>query len=131
MDDGLLRAVNDLPVDAVLVVDTPDGAGPLVWHQLMILQHLAHLISRPLVVPVPADIPPEELKALWEAGADGVIVEMDVAKTGELKGLRQAIDKLPRRSAHRHGHLEAMLPHAGGESRPAPPPDEEEEEEDE
>ena len=68
MDDGLLRAANDLPVDAVLVTDTFEGSGPLVWHQLMIFQHLARLISKPLIVSIPADVNGEELKALWEAG---------------------------------------------------------------
>lgn len=128
MDDGLLRAVNDLPVDAVLIGDTFEGGGPLVWHQLMIFRHLTHLVSKPLIVPVPADVNGEELKALWEAGVDGVVVEVDAAKAGGLKNLRQAIDKLPPRSPHKRERLEALLPRTGEESRPAAPPEEEEEE---
>jgi len=129
MDDGLLRAVNDLPVDAVLVADTLEGSGSLVWHQLMIFQHLAHLISKPLIVPIPADINEEELKALWNAGADGVLVEADTTKAGGLKELCKAIDRLPPRSPRKRDKMEAMLPRVGGESSVAPPPDEEEEEE--
>lgn len=129
MDDGLLRAVNDLPVDAVLVTDTFEDGGSLVWHQLMIFQHLAHIISKPLIVPIPADANGEELKALWEAGVDGVVVEVDTAKPGGLKELRQSIDKLPPRSPRKRDRLEAVLPRAGGESKAAVPDEEEEEEE--
>jgi hypothetical protein len=129
MDDGLLRAANDLPVDAVLVADAFEGGGSLIWHQLMIYQHLAHLISKPLIVPITADVNGEELKALWEAGVDGVVVEVDTTKAGGLQQVRQAIDKLPPRSPRKRDKIEALLPRAGGESRPTAPPDEEEEEE--
>jgi len=128
MDDGLLRAVNDLPVDAVLIADTPEESDLLVWHRLMIFLHLARLISKPLIVPAPADIGEEELKALCEAGADGILVEVDTKKTGGLKELRKVIDKLPPRSSRKRDKMEALLPRVGGESHAAAPPDEEEEE---
>lgn len=129
MDDGLLRAANDLPVDAVLVADTFEGSGSLVWHQMMIYQHLARLISKPLIVPITADVNGEELKALWEAGVDGAVVEVDKTMTGGLKELRQAIDKLPPRSPRKRDKVEALLPRAGGESKAVTPDEEEEEEE--
>ena len=129
MDDGLLRAVNDLPADAVLLTDTFDESGSLVWHQLMIFRHLTTFISKPLLVPVPAAITEGELKALWDAGIDGVVV--DATGVGDLKGLRQIADKLPPRSARKRGKMDVMLPMAGGEAYTTPPPDEEEEEEDE
>ena len=53
MDDGLLRAANDLPVDAVLAADTFDEENGLVYHHLLILRHLASIISKPLIVPAP------------------------------------------------------------------------------
>jgi hypothetical protein len=127
MDDGLLRAVNDLPVDALLVADTPEAGGNLVWHQLMILQHLGNLISKPLIVPVPASITEVELKVLGEIGIDGVMVELDATKTGELKKLRQAISKLPPRTGRKRGRMNVLLSRAVGET-PATAPDEEEEE---
>ncbi len=129
MDDGLLRAVSDLPVDAALVSDTIDGNGALIWHQLMIIQHLARLINKPMIVSVPVNIGEEELKALWEAGVDGLLVEVDASSAGGLKALRKAIDNLPPRSQLKRDKMEPLLPRTGGESRPAPPPDEEEEEE--
>ena len=131
MDDGLLRAINDLPVDAVLVADTFEGNGSLVWHQLMIFQHLANLLTKPLIVGVPINVNEKELKVLWDAGVDGVIVEIDPAGAKGLKELRQAIDSLPPRSGRKRGKVNAVLPRTSSESPTTPPPDEEEEEEDE
>ena len=85
MEDGLLRAVNDLPVDAVLITDTMENNSPLVWHQLMIYRHLTAFITKPLLVPVPAAIGEVELKALWDAGIDGVVAEADITG-GDFKG---------------------------------------------
>jgi hypothetical protein len=128
MDDRLLRAVNDLPVDALLVTDTSEASGTLIWHQLMILQHLGNLISKPLIVPVPASITEVELKVLGEIGIDGLMVAVDATKTGELKELRQAISKLPPRSGRKRGRVDVLLPRAVSET-PAIAPDEEEEDE--
>ena len=132
MDDSLLRAVNDLPVDAILAADAFEGSGvALVWHQLMIIQHLANLFSKPLIVPAPAGINEKELKALWDAGVDGIMVEIEKAGTAGLKELRQAIDKLPPRAGRKRGKVSAVLPRTTGETPAPTPPDEEEEEEDE
>jgi hypothetical protein len=126
MDDSLLKAVNSLPVDAVLVADTFEG-GALVWHELMIFQNLANMLAKPLIINIPANITEAELKALWEAGVDGAIVEASALKPGGLKELQKAIGKLPPRSARKRGRIEALLPRTGGESFTPEPPDEEEE----
>jgi hypothetical protein len=130
MDDSLLRAVNSLPVDAVLAADTFAG-GSLVWHELMIFQHLANTLSKPLIINIPADTTEAELKALWEAGADGLLVEASAMKAGGLKALQKAIGNLPPRSERKRGKIDALLPRTGGGETRAMPPDEEEEEEDE
>jgi hypothetical protein len=126
-DDGLLRAVNDLPVDAVLVNDTYEDNSHLVWHQLMKLQHLSNILRRPLIVQVPVGVNEKELKALWDAGVDGVVVEIDAVRAKGLKELRQAINKLPPRSVRKRGKVDVLLPRAGGETPAAAPPDETEE----
>ncbi len=132
MDDGLLRAVNDLPVDAALITDEAESHSPLVWHQLMIFQHLSNLLSKPLIIPASADITEKELKALWDAGMDGILVETDATKTEALKDLRKIIDNLPARAGRKRGKIEARLPHAvSEEAQPVIPEQEEEEEEDE
>jgi len=128
MDDGLLRAINDLPVDAVLAEDLFQDKESLVWHEMMIIQHLANMFSKPLIVPAPAGITEKELKILWDAGVDGIIVEADTTKPKGFKDLRQAINKLPQRSGRKHGKVNMVLPRATAETPAAAPPDEEEEE---
>lgn len=130
MDDTLLRAVNQLPVDAVLLADGLESV-PLLWHQLLIFQHLADLFPKPLIIPAPIDLSTAELKALWDAGVDGILVDTDMEKAGGFKELRQAIDALPPRERRKGGTLRVVLPRAAAEGQPATPPDEEEEEEDE
>jgi len=130
MDDGLLRAINDLPVDAVLISDGPEN-GPLLWHQLMIFQHLANLFPKPLIIPTPVDLSADEVKALWEAGVDGILVAVDAEKPEGFKELRKSIDELPPRTGRTGHRTQVVLPRAAAEGRPAPPPDEEEEEEEE
>jgi hypothetical protein len=128
-DDGLLRAVNDLPVDAVLVADTFKDNNSLVWHQLMKLQRLANMFRKPLIVQVPAGINEKELKVLWDAGVDGIVVEIDAVGAKGLKELRQAIDKLPPRSGRKRGKVDVLLPRSPGETPTTATPDEEEEDE--
>jgi hypothetical protein len=125
MDDGLLRAINDLPADAVLLTDTFSESNSLVWHQMMIYRHLKAFISKPILVPAPATIIEAELKALWEAGIDGVAV--DITAGSDLKSLREMVAKLPPRSARKRN---VILPRSG-KGIYNPEPDEEEEEEDE
>lgn len=127
MDDGLLMAINRLPVDAALVTDTFEGNNSLVWHQLMIFQHIATFINKPLIVPVPADISEPELKALWDAGIDAVIVETDPAKAGGLKELSNIAANLPARTLPKPGKIGVTLPRTMEEAQPETPPDEEEE----
>jgi hypothetical protein len=128
MDDGLLMTVNRLPVDAAMVSDTPEGTS-LVWHQLMIYQHMATFINKPLIVPVPADISEPELKALWNAGIDAVMVDTDPAKAGSLKELGDIAAKLPPRALPKPGKVSVTLPRSAQGAQPEAPPDEEEEEE--
>jgi hypothetical protein len=127
MDDSLLRAANSLPVDAILAADTFTG-GQMSWHELMIFQHLANSFAKPLIINIPPNITEAELKALWEAGADGAVVEADKMKASGMKELQKIISKLPPRSARKRGKVDAVLPRTGGGVSSAPPPDEEEEE---
>lgn len=129
LGEGLLRAINDLPVDAVLAADAPEADGPMAWHHLMHFQRLANLLAKPLLVPVPLNVTASELKALWETGVDGVVVEADTSKPGALRDLRRAISELPPRSLRKRGKAEALLPHVGGEGITEIEPEEEEEEE--
>jgi hypothetical protein len=110
LSDGLLRAVNELPVDAVLTVDEAGGVPSLTWYHLMLFQRIAGLLTKPLLVPISLAISANELEVLWKAGVDGVVLEVGTSlPPGRFKELRQTIDKLTFPSRQRR-KMEALLP---------------------
>jgi hypothetical protein len=127
LGDSLLRAVNDLPVDGVLTAGGGEAGEPVAWHHLMLWQRLSNLLSKPLLVNVPLPITAEELKTLWDAGVDGVVLDTGTGPAGGLKELRQAIGKITFRPSRKRGKAEALLPRIS--TTPEPEPEQEEEEE--
>lgn len=124
--DSLLRAMEPLPLDALLL---PDWRPPLTVRGQLELRRLVLLSRTPLVVPVAPDIAPGELECLRDAGVAAVAVSgADSATWDRLATLRQAIDGLPRRMRRREERAEAILPPVG---QPVAHAEEEEEEEEE
>ena len=125
LTEGLLRAVDELPIDAVFVAGEQEEKHFLTWHHLMVFQRFADLLTKPLLASVPLDISANELLALWEAGVDVVVTEIgEVA--GRLKELRQIIEQLsfPQR---KRGRAEALLPRISVETGTVTEEEEEEE----
>ena len=112
LNDGLLRTINKLPVDAVLIAGEPREDHFLTWHHLMLFQRLTSLLAKSLLVSVPPTVTANELQVLWEAGVDGAIVEIVAGQPVERIGqLRQAIDKLTLSSQRRRRKADALIPH--------------------
>ena len=130
LNEGLLRAANELPVNAVLISDEEKGPDFLTWQHLMLFKRFANLLSRPALVPVPSNVTTDELKALWEAGVTGVVMEVTAGQSPErFKELRQAIDKLTFPSPHRREKIEPLLPRASRETNVVTTEEDEDEEE--
>ena len=116
LSDGLLRAINELPVDAVLIASELREDYFLTWYHLVLFQHFTNLLTKPLLVSISSNVTANELQALWETGVDGVIVEVEARQpAGRVSKLRQAIDKLTFPSQRKRGKAEALLPRIGGE----------------
>ncbi len=112
LDEGLLRTVDELPVDAVLLAGEKGEPNFLTWRHIMRFQRFAYLLAKPLLVSIPPRVTINELQTIWEAGVDGVIVEVgDGQPTDRLKKLRQIIDKLDLPSQRKQA--EALLPYIG------------------
>jgi hypothetical protein len=115
LNEGLIRTINELPADAVLLAGDEETAANITWHRLMLCQRLAGLLAKPLLATVPVSTGSDGLQALWKAGVDGVVTTLKTAKqVGELKKLRQIIDKadFPTRA---HRRMAALLPHIAEE----------------
>jgi hypothetical protein len=129
LSDGLLRTVNALPADAVMVMGEEQGKGRLTWGRLMFLQRVAELLTKPVLASGPLAMSEHELQALWNAGIDGIVVPVAQGRETDLKTLRRTIDGLTLTS--RQGKkLDVMLPRTSEEreTRPEPEPEEEDEE---
>ena len=117
LGEGLFRAVNELPIDAVLVIDKQREEGFLTWQHLVLFQHFADLLTKPLLVSIPSNVTAGELQALWEAGVDGVVIEVAAGQPQDrLRELRQGIDKLTFPSPRRREKMGPLLPYVSGEA---------------
>jgi hypothetical protein len=131
LSEGLTRTINELPADAVLLTDGEGEKQAITWHQLMVCQRFSDLLSKPLLLTVPISVKGEELKALWKAGVDGVIISVKTLKQAErLKELREIINKSDF-AARPRKKLTALLPHIGEKADTAAADVEDEEEEEE
>ncbi|MBN1366340.1 MAG: hypothetical protein JW967_00225 [Dehalococcoidales bacterium] len=121
ISDTQIRAIDDLPVEAVLFTPRPYSIN---WQYLIALQRLDNLLAKPLLAAVPSDINVTGLQILWSAGVDGVVIEG--GESGKFRTLRQEIDKiifpLPRKSKK----VDVMLPFIN--TTPTQESDEEEDE---
>ncbi len=115
LDEGLLRAIDKLSVDAVLLGGEQEERRTLTWHQLMQFQRCADLFTKPLLASVPSNVTASGLQALWVAGVDGVVVEVGAGQpAGKLMELRLALDKATLPSPRKRGPAAGLVAHLGG-----------------
>ncbi|UCE97684.1 MAG: hypothetical protein JSV74_07040 [Dehalococcoidia bacterium] len=105
----LLRSLNDLPLDALLISKEWGRIQESInWRYLMICSRLASLSNKPLLVAVSPEISQYELQLLWDVGVDGVVVTDLTA--GGAKKLRSLIDELIKPSESEGQEIRAILP---------------------
>ncbi len=111
----LLRSLDDLPLDALLI---SEGGGEVqesvTWRYLMLCRRVAALSNKPVLVAVGPQINKHELQLLWEVGVDGVVVTGLTA--GNLKKIRLLIDQFITPSKRKRQEIRAIIPKLGEES---------------
>lgn len=116
LNEGLLKAINDLPIDAVFAVPEQEKERSFSWHHLMALQRFATLLTKPLLASTPPNVTDNELKSLREIGADGVVVKVSAGQpTARLEEIRQTINNLASLPPRKRRRSEALIPHTSGE----------------
>jgi hypothetical protein len=111
LSGGLIKTINELPVDAVFIASQQKEKHPLTWQELLHFQYFATLLAKHLLIPVPLDVAAGELQLLWELGVGGVVVETTSRQpAGGLRGLRQIIDNLTTPSKRRRMKERAIVP---------------------
>ncbi len=111
--EGLLRTIDELPVDAVLIAGEQKEGYFLTWQHLMLFWRFANVVAKPLLVSVPSGVTADELQLLWEAGVSGVVMKTGVRG---LRKVRQAIDKLTSSGGGRRREVGALLPYISAET---------------
>jgi hypothetical protein len=111
LDQGLVRAVNSLDVDGVLVGKGMDSF--LAVEHLLVCRRLVELLEKPVIMTLPSLATKEELASLWQVGVDGVVVPSGQPSEA-LAGLKRMIGDLPRGSRGRRAKANVKLPHYGG-----------------
>ncbi len=114
-------------MDAV-VLSAANGTGQaLTWIALVDFYRFAAMLTRPLLVEVPASITGPEIEQVWRVGAAGIVVRVTASELGRLQDLRAAIAAMAPPVPPRGNRPVARVP-----ATPMPSvPEEEEEEEDE
>lgn len=111
MDDRLLRTIEDLPVDGVVLMDIPLES-PLTVHHLMQLGSIRTMFEKHLLVEAPVSLGCSDLKALRDAGVSGIVVTLDGVPRHALEELLNRIEGIPERKAPKkpRGGSVAYLP---------------------
>ncbi|MBI4507325.1 MAG: hypothetical protein HY691_17480 [Chloroflexi bacterium] len=119
-EDSLLRALGELPLDALEGEPINAGSPPLRIRDLLRLRRMLALAGRPLMVPAERDLSRAELEALTRGGVDavalapGLLGDSAAAVGGAVAQWRAAIDALPARELRRRRErAAATLPVAG------------------
>jgi hypothetical protein len=128
--DVLLRTINDLPVDAVLVTDDSEG-GVINWQKLMLCKRFAGMLTKPVLVPIPLAVTAAELQLIWEMGVNGVTVDIkSISDANSLDTLRQLIDGLQYPSPKKREKLTPVLPQTVAKTEKPEEPDEDDDDDD-
>ncbi len=110
LGDGLLRTVNDLPVEAVLIFGK-EAEETLTLNRLMLVQRIAYMINKPILMSVSASYSQVELQAIWDVGISAVVVESPDERSAEkLAELRKLTEKLTSPASHKRDRMRAILP---------------------
>ena len=128
LEESVLRGLEDLPVDIILL-RKPAPEGPLTLTHLLAVSNVRSATSRYLLVQWDADLTSRELEHLRDMGVDGLVV--DVKDSSLVVALRERINSLPDRKPKGDQRPAATLPRVVRAAGPQPQRTEEEEEEEE
>ncbi len=93
--DGFLRAIEDLPVDAVFLSLCPGGSS-LTLQDLITVGAARSMFDKYLIVGAPATVSPSELAGLRDMGVDAVAVDAGRSPEKALKAIKESLLDLPR-----------------------------------
>ncbi len=112
LDQGFVRAINNLEVDGVFISSRGEDSFVAVEH-LLVCRRFVELLEKPVIMALPSLVTKAELTSLWQAGVDGVVAPpMQSVET--LAELKKMIGDLPKGVRGRRAKAGVILPQYGG-----------------
>jgi hypothetical protein len=111
LDVGLVRAINGLDVDGVLINRGKESFISVEY--LLLCQRLGDVLDKPLLAALASLTTNKELNSLWEAGIDGIVAPPGQGSE-ELLKQKEMINGLPTGTKRRRGKAGVIVPHYGG-----------------
>lgn len=131
LEESLLRNLEDLPIDVVLL-ERPGAEGPLTLAHLLAMSNVRAAMSRYLLLEWDGDLTSHDLEQLRDLGVDGILFDTSKATATVFKAMHDIIDGLPKRRPKGEQRPMAVLPRmsrlSSGRRRTEEEEDEEEEE---
>ena len=130
-DDRFLRAVEGLPVDAV-ILSLDSAASPLTLQHFVSIGTIRPMLDKYLLLKVGASVTSRELEALRDAGVDALVVDVEKASEKALTELKERLLDLPKPKKNKSERLSALLPRLSQKTAATPrrtEPDEDDDDE--
>ena len=119
MDERSLHAIEDLPVDAVLL-SMKSVKSSLTVQDLITVSSVRGGFGKYLLLELPIFPTTGELQALRDAGVDGLVVDATGKSVKELEEMKDRLLALPRRERNKMGKSSAVLPGSASTTRESP-----------
>ena len=110
IDDSMIRAINLLPVDAVMVQED-DQAPAVTVESLMQYSRIAAMIQQPLLLSISLKLEKDSLETLRDIGINGLVFDWSGASSNKkIAELKEAIAGLPEPKKKKKKRANATLP---------------------
>ena len=110
-NQNLLRAVNDLGIDGVVI--SAIGESAITLEQLLAYQNVIAVVRKPVVMSLPSLVTNAEIASLWKAGVDSIV--LPPGQPAEVFAeLQRGIENLPRRARRPRVEAAVLIPQPGG-----------------
>lgn len=111
LEEALMRGLEDLPVDVILL-KRPEPQGPLSLTHLLAISNVRSAMSRYMLLEWDAGLTSHELEHLSDMGIDGIVANLSKMSLSAIGKLKENIDKLPPRKTRNEQKLGPSLPRA-------------------
>ena len=109
MEERALRAIEDLPVDGVLLPSSVIGL-PITIQHLIDLGTIRGMFSKYLFLELPGVLSSRELEGLRDLGVDGVVVNPTILSKEEIESMLASLKSLPKKQRDKSHRPDAVLP---------------------